>query len=222
MTVAVLVITDGRDECLAETVASAQTNLMGAVRERWMFDDTGDPDHREMLRKAYPRFTVIDGGPRQGFGGAIRYAWKTLLERSNAEHVFHLEGDFTFNVMINLWALERVLETQPHLVQVALLRQPWNEEEKAAGGIIECHPDDYREVCDGSNTWREHRRFFTTNPCMYRRSLMERGWPDVEHSEGHFSIELFKDPTARSAFWGTNTQGPWVNHIGLERVGVGY
>lgn len=221
--IALVVITDGRDEWLQETIASARANLLGPIGERWMYDDSGDEAYRAELRKRYPGFHHFDAGPRQGFGGAIRAAWARLRESSTAPLIFHLEQDFTFNRMVNLNAMATVLEQQPHLVQMALRRQPWNQSERDAGGIIEQHPDDYAEACDGVNTWLEHRRFFTTNPSLYRRDLiLDHDWPDVEHSEGVFTHQLLADPDLRFAFWGTRRLPPWVEHVGRDRVGTGY
>jgi hypothetical protein len=115
-----------------------------------------------------------------------------------------------------------VLNEQRHLVQLVLRRQPWNAEERAAGGIVEQHPDDYQDATDGTNYWLEHRRFFSTNPSLYHRSLLTRSWPDGEHSEGMFTHDLLRDETLRFAFWGARDSGEWVTHIGRERVGTGY
>lgn len=222
MRFAVLVMTDGRDEILHECLTRNNISANGAV-ELWLHDDTGDDGHRRALAERYPHVTRIGEGPRRGFGGAIRYAWSQLLERSRAEYIAHWEDDFLAAGVVDLTAMATVLEANPYLVQIALRRQPWNAAERAAGGIIEQHPDDYHQVTDGRHTWLEHRRFFTTNPCLYRRSLMERGWPEGEQSEGHFGLSLFaENPQARAAFWGPRDAPPAVEHIGYERVGTGY
>jgi hypothetical protein len=223
VSVVLAVFTDGRDDLLARTLDSAAENLHGDITRGIVFDDTGDPDHAEKLhRQLKPNWTVRGAMSRRGFGGNIRAAWAhlaTLPER----WVFHLEDDFTLNRPVHLAHLTRVLDERPYLAQMALLRQPWNPQEQAAGGIVEQHPDDYVEVVDGTTAaWLEHRRFFTTNPCLYRRELCERGWPEVDQSEGHFSIDLFSDPAVRCGFWGRRTDTPAVHHIGRDRVGVGY
>ncbi len=105
---------------------------------------------------------------------------------------------------------------------MAFRRQPWNAEEKHAGGIIETHPEDYVQRNDLRHVWIEHLRFFTTNPSLYSVDLTRPGWPQVAHSEGIFSHRIFADPTKRSAFWGPKDSAPWVHHIGAERTGTGY
>lgn len=219
-----LVITDGRLDYLRETVASAHEQLPeSAIGRRWMFDDTGDEHHRRQLAEEFPEFIHLGRQHRQGFGGAISAAWADLLANSTAGFVFHLEQDFTFTRPLDLTALMMTLADEAHLVQLALRRQPWNEAERAVGGIVEQHPGDYTERRGTWGTWLEHRRFFTTNPSLYRRSLMGEGWPTGEHSEGHFGIGLLeRHPEWRFAFWGSRDSGEAVHHIGHERIGTGY
>lgn len=222
MSVCLLVITDGRDDVLAETMASLAADLHGPVTRRVLYDDTGDPNHRAYLAVTYSAFEVVQHPTgRQGFGGAIRTAW-AHIGTGPERFVWHHEDDFLLNRPLDLTPLMAVLDACPHLAQLVLKRQPWNPQEEAAGGIIEQHPDDYTEVVDALGTWTEHRRFWSSNPSLYRRSLTFRGWPDVEHSEGHFSLALFTDPAVRCAFWGGRADEPYVHHIGKERAGVGY
>jgi len=225
--IALLVITDGRKDCLIETIASAMDNLDGPITERWMYDDSGDPEHRAWLRKSYPQFNVmwhIEG--RQGFGGAIRAAWHTLRLSSKADYIFHLEDDFTFNRPVPLNDMIDALDENDYLAQIALLRQPWNDTERAAGGIVQSNPCAYIERSHAGPhghdyAFLEHRLFFTTNPSLYRRSLLDHEWPLVEHSEGMYSIALL-ELGYRFAFLGDFDTDPWVHHIGTNRAGTGY
>lgn len=237
MSVALLVMTDGRDDCLGEAIGSAHATLTApgvcaaAPRGRFdhlvIHDDTGNPAHRAELAERFPQFTVI-GSDRAGFGGAIRNAWRFLRAAPDVEWIFWLEDDFRITRPVDLPALMRVMDGFPYLAQIALERQPWNDIERAAGGILEQHPDSWESVAIGAtgrgdaHIWREHRRFFTTNPCLIRRSLLDREWPEGSESEGRFGIDLFaEDPQTRCAFWGAQGE-QWCEHIGHERVGTGY
>lgn len=223
--IALLVMTDGRDDLLDQALASAADKLVGPITERIINDDTGDFAHRQAISRRYPDFSVL-GHPhgRQGFGGAIRNAWGYLRHHSTTSFVFHLEDDFTFNHRIDLAAMASTLIANPQLVQLALRRQPWNDEERAAGGIVEAHPDDFVERHGwAAASWLEHRRFFTTNPSLYRRRLvLEHDWPAVDHSEGVFTHQLLADPAVRFGYWGSRASGEAVTHLGHERAGVGY
>lgn len=197
MSTALLVITDGRGGMLERTLASAMEMLPDVFAQRIVVDDS-----EHLL----------------GFAGAVQAGW----DRVESDYVLHLEDDFTFNRPVPLRRMIGLLERHPELAQVALKRQPWNESERAAGGIVELHPEDFTERTDGEDVWTEHRSFFTTNPSVYRRQLVERGWPQTIHSEGMFTHELLRDPALRFAFWGGKLEAPFVEHIGAVRAGHGY
>lgn len=218
-----LVMTDGRRDCIEQTIASARTNIHGDISRRVIHDDSGDPAYRMWLGAWFGDFEIVSTGQRSGFGGAIQSAWRYLrCFPGNERFVVHLEDDFTFNHPVDLLPMVRVLNENPHVVQLALRRQPWNADERAAGGIVEQHPGDYDDVFDGRQHWLEHRRFFTTNPCVYRMALTSKVWPNGSHSEGVFTHELLANPDIRFGFWGARDSGEWVTHIGTERAGVGY
>lgn len=230
--IAVLVMTDGRRDCIERTIASARRDLQGPITE-WIIheDSAGDFEFHEYLLQKFDARVVVPTSwiehRKAGFGGAIRSAWKHLVNDSKADFIFHLEDDFTFNRPVDLAAMSDVLNINPGLVQLALRRQPWNDAERIAGGIVEQHPHDFtdrRAWIDGPLHWLEHRRFFTTNPCLYRRSLItDHEWPDGANSEGRFGIDLLQQhPDWRFGYWGSRESGEWVTHIGNERVGVGY
>jgi hypothetical protein len=165
--------------------------------------------------------TVDDREHRLGFAGAIQQGWREALE-SGCDHVLHLEMDFTFREPVQLDAMCDLLDEHEHLAQVALKRQPVNAEEIAAGGIVEQHPEDFRQRVENGVIWTEHRRFFSTNPCVYATALCRHGWPQVEHSEGMFTHRLLADPDVRFAYWGGKFDAPLVEHIGHARSGTGY
>lgn len=230
MTIALLVMTDGRLDCLDQTIRSAREQLRGDITECWMHDDTGEQLHRDRLAALYPDFTQIGTGPRRGFGGAIAHAWQHLKDNSQAEWVFHLEGDFTVNSPIDLTEIARAMKRNPQLVQMALRRQAWSDAERTAGGVIEQHPDAYTDCTDQyGSQWLEHRLFYTTNPSLYRHGLCDLGWPDIPQSEGQFTHYLLREgdgyvlgSEVRFGYWGARQDQPLVEHIGDTRVGRGY
>lgn len=200
MTVCLLCIGDGRDEVHEHSWASAQLCL--------------PPWDRKVV--------VDDRDHSLGFAGAIQAGWQEVLD-TGADWVVHLEMDFVFNAPVPVGDMIEVLDQNRHLAQMALKRQPWNEEEKAAGGIVECHPEDFTQQSDGLHVWTEHRRFFTTNPSVYSAKLCAAGWPQQPESEGRFTHALLDiDPKLRFAFWGGKFAPPLVEHIGEVRAGVGY
>lgn len=196
MTCCLLLITDGREDYFEQTMRSA----------------------REALPVFDQRIVVDDHGHELGFAGAIQHGW----EQVDTDYVFHLEADFIFNQAIPVERMIALLERQPYLAQVALKRQPWNEEEHRAGGIVELHPNDFLQRHDEKATWTEHRRFWTTNPSVYPARWCRTGWPQEPQSEGVFTHRLIRDPLLRFAFWGGKYDPPLVHHIGVTRAGRGY
>lgn len=203
MSVCLLIIDDGREDYLARSVESAS----------------------EMLPEVGHKVIVDDAEHSLGFAGAVQEGWNRVLE-TGADWVFHLESDFVFNQPVPLARMQCLLDVadQPghnRLAQVSLKRQPWNQREKAAGGIVEADLDDFSWRSNGMDDWTEHRRYFTTNPSLYRAALCERGWPQVPESEGVFTHQLLADGY-RFAIWGKPLAPPMVEHIGRERAGKGY
>lgn len=221
--ITLLIMTDGRAQYLEETLASAQQNLKGPVSRLLIHDDSGASRFGMWLKAKYGNdYEIFSTGYRSGFGGAIISAWKQLQIDDNP-WVFHLEDDFVFQEEIDLEKMISVMEKNPHLVQMALKRQPCNQKEWEAGGLIELNPYSYHEHTDGDSYWLEHRNFFTTNPSLYRKSLTQLGWPVGNNSEGNFGIGVFsKDNTLKSGYWGAKFDSPKCIHIGDYRNGAGY
>lgn len=229
MSIVLLVMTDGRKDCIERTIPSALACLEGPITRRVIYDDSGDPQHRDWLASMFPTFELIHATHRQGFGGAIRYAWARLAHGPE-RYILHLEDDFTFNAPVPLNGLVQVLQANPHIAQMALRRQPWGPREELAGGVIEQHPDAYVEHTLGKYAWLEHRLFWTTNPSLFRRTMCAgTEWPEGAESEGHFTHQLLRDGSpevdgehVRFAYWGTRSDPEAVTHIGHQRVGSGY
>lgn len=217
------VFTDGRADCIRATIPSALAHLDGQVTRRVIFDDSGNERYADWLRDEFYAFQVVSWGERKGFAAAVAAGWHWLAGETVEPFVFHLEDDFTFNRPVPVDLMLSVLSRNPHVVQMALRRQAWNDIECAAGGVVEAHPEAYEDRTDQfGNRWLEHRQFFTCNPSLYRRTLLELGWPQEPASEAVFAGRALADPDARSGYWGARTDSPWVHHIGAIRVGTGY
>lgn len=218
--IALLVITDGRLDYLKRSIPSALAMLMGPITHRFIFDDSGDPKYHRAIGSLFPSFELFSRRTRQGFGGAIRAAWQDI-QGYEIDYIVHLEDDFIFDYPVPLNEMVHVLENRPHLQQMALRRQAWNETEKKVGGILEQDPLSFTDY-SGQYDWLEHRRWFTTNPSLYRKELTSKGWPTGEHSEGEFTYQLLQDPAVQFGYWGRRSDPPWVIHIGDIRKGTGY
>lgn len=223
--ITLLIMTDGRKMFIEPTLAAVdkENKLNGPVSRKLIHDDSGDVRFARWLKRTYgDEYEIYSTGRRSGFGGAIISAWKQL-QNDNNEWVFHLEDDFVIQEVLPIGEMMTVMDRNPHLVQMALRRQAWNEQEKAAGGIVEQDPDSYTERDNGLFTWLEHTKFFTTNPSLYRKSLtVEHPWPTGVNSEGRYGIELFSSGYHKSGYWGPKDSAPKCLHIGEFRNGDGY
>lgn len=241
-TVAVLIMSDGRDQYLEQGILSLRAAMLvsgdwPSIESWWIHDDSGDDRYRDELRGRWPDIRVIGEGPRRGFGGAIQHAWQTLNAPggSQAPYILHWEGDFTATAPVFLGGMTRVLREAPHLAQLALRRQPVNPSEAAVCGDAGMRPAECEEWWDhrGATAWLEHRAYWTTNPCLYRSSITLGGWKDGLESEGRFTHHLLDngfpgpdgwiEPAAvRFGLLGELGDPPQVWHIGDQRIGEGY
>lgn len=214
--ICMVVITDGRRECISRSIPRALDRLKGMPIQRVVIcDDSGDREYHAWLRVTFPDHELVLSARRTGFAGNTRRAWDVGLG-SGQPWVFWLEDDFMLERDVDLAAMARALEDNPQVAQMALRRQAWFKPELDAGGIIEQDPAAYEDR-DG---WLEHRKFWTTNPHLVHRStLASYEWPNRAHSEAAFARQVLKVRT--SGYWGTRHDDPWVTHVG-ERTGTGY
>lgn len=205
--VALLVIGDGRDDLLRDTMRSWHANAKEAEVTAVVRVD----DRMHLL----------------GFCGAVRYAWERLREEAAAfEYVFHLEEDWRFLRVFSIAHMARVLDTEPQVAQVALRRGP----EPREVPVIEGWAEEFTNRATGLlglgnaarvQAWLEHRLFWTTNPSLYRRKLIDEfEWPEAPRCEAAFGETMVAEGRT-FAYWGDRLDEPWIRHTGI-RTGHGY
>lgn len=230
--ICLLVMTDGRRDCLSRAITSLQESVdTRLITSKFMHDDSGDKDQRQWLRLTFPEFQQIGNGQRKGFGRAVRFAREVVRNRSWEPYCAAVEDDFIYNRPVPLDAMAGVLASRRALAQLVLRRQPVNDDERRAGGVVEMWPKLYQDCGTGSGEhWLEHRLFWSTNPSLFRRELLEVDWPgDQPRSEALFTARLLAEgfdavepADVRFGFWGRRTDPPWITHIGDQRAGTGY
>lgn len=219
--IALLVITDGREEYLNLALTSAADNLDPHLLEtKILVDDSGMPPVRDLDAD----WQTVYHSERRGFVSAINSGWAAAAA-SGAEFVFHLEGDFIFNESVDLMAMMATLDAHPELAHLVLRRQPWNSTEIAQGSMGGLGPGDTYTVQtdrvedrngDPHNViWTEHEQFYSTNPALVPRHTFERQFP--AGSEVGFAADL-RVEAQRVAFWGGPQEAPRVTHIGRRRA----
>lgn len=218
-----LVTPTNRPHCMEQMLASAESHLglEHFAQHIVVCDEPNGMAYYQWLVDRLPAATVLAPlDHARGFGGAIQAAWSEI--DSDVDYVFHLEDDFVFNWGVSLELMIDLLAKNPQLLQVALQRQPVNADEIAAGSVVGMHPDWYDDRILDDVPWLEHRVFFTTNPSLYPRNLLDRGWPQEARSEGIFTIRLLEERVRGTfALLGSRFDAPAVTHIGA-RTGEGY
>lgn len=207
MSIALVVVTDGRWQYLQEMLRSARRYLsypFVPFDHLRIVDDSGSqspplwPDGFEVLRHPH----------RMGLAAAVQTAWSGLPPE--IDMVLHVEDDFVFAEPVDIDGMAMKLKEHGRLAQLVLKRQPWSLEECEAGGIMEMHPDEYKQR-DG---FVEHTRIFSLNPCLIPREVVDRGWP--AGNEAEMTARLVADGWS-FGFWGQREDPPRCLHIGVQR-----
>ena len=221
--VGAVVITDGRRDCIARTIPSLEA-MVGPFSDRLICDDSGDPAYARWLAETFPGWRVRPH-QRLGHGPAVAFAMAEAA-KMDCDWVWWSEDDVLYRRKVDTAALVRVMEAEgDDLKQISLKRQAWFPLEVEAGPTVidRFDPATFTERSSSEGPWLEHRAFFTLNPFLTRRDLLRViRWPAVPNSEHHFGRRLFANPLPRCGIWGAREDPPWVEHVGTERIGIGY
>jgi hypothetical protein len=210
---ALTVTTDGRGDYLLQAIDSLRVSLDPWPEWRVVVDDSGDSAYGIMLHRRYePDFTICPHSSRRGLAAAVRLAW-TLALATPARYVFHAEDDFIYREPVDLAGMARLLDENPHLAQVVLKRQPWGEQEIAAGGQIEVAPDEYVD----REGFVEHRRLFSFNPSLIRREAIELALAEPGDGLERGITDTLLAHGYSFAYYGARNDGPRCEHIGVRR-----
>lgn len=206
---------DARRDLLDQAIASFNRHVHGEVTRRVLVTDPVS-QNQDGVWMCGDGSETHASAERRGPTGAIQYAWKLDIDEP---FIFHLEDDFIFERDVDLNEMRYVLQGNPQLAQMALRRQPVNEIEQAAGGVIEQWPDAYSDRTTGGRAWLEHTLFWTNNPCLYRRSLTVDGFPSPPGAEQALA-ERCRLNGQTFGYWGPRTDAPWVRHQGWHMGGA--
>lgn len=222
-----VVTTDGREGLLEQTLDSFLRKATPAPAEVVVVDDSGDEWYERYLHDLLPStfpdgVSLIHHGERQGFCASVYAGWQAAI-RPGVDWVFWTEDDFLYKRGLDLRNLAFVLEREPKVTQMALMRDAVNKVERDAGGLYQMYRDRY-EIRGGDLRWLLSRTNFSTTHSLMRRDFMEaHPWPDPEtvpgSCEGIYSIGLLNAGFVFGV-WGLGE--PWTEHIGHVRAGKGY
>lgn len=217
------IIGNGRRELLDQTIASLEDMIEYPFFDRLIIDDTGNMDYQKTLITEYgQRYRLALHRQNLGLSGSIRTLWGQAY-RAEADYIFHVEEDFTFNEKIDIGKMVDLLDSHSAMAQVALVRQPVNGDEAAAGGMLNFHYPDAEELTYQTyDDWAPQigvaqNKLFTLNPSLYPRWVYEIGW-EQGWGEREFSDRLFQNPMIGCTYLGKRSDPPKVHHIGNYRA----
>ncbi len=218
-------LTNGREH-IFHTAPLVLDNLDRKPNYTILVDDSGDPAFRERLHAELGGLVdriVYVGDEALGFNAAMKTLWRVAGEYG-PDYFLHWEDDFVPLRRVESERMRTTIGCNYGLVQMALLRQPWFENEKEHGGVIAA-----REAAGGifhginglEASWIEHRDHITLNPALWPAWVLGQDWPDGQWSESAFGRRLFAmHPMHRAAYWGDG-RTPDVEHVGM-RSGFDY
>lgn len=226
-TITVIVHTGGspetwpeRREYLRRSLASLAENVTGGVIQRVVYSDWGPELQTELTAIVTPHGFYVAGDGHHGYTGSMQRMWKYLAKRAQGSYIFQTEDDFTYPKPVDLTPMVETLRANQHLVQIALLRDAFYQDERETGGVLGWPEPAFTRVGGNGTARLEHRLFWTANPNVFRKSLTATPWPEGHHSETLFGKLLLRDERTRFAFWGDHEE--LTRHIGQVRAGTGY
>ena len=210
------VIADGRREYIEQTIASAELKLKGDFAYLFIIDDSGDFEYADWLEHTFPAFQCVHHTERRGLAGAVRSAWETAYN-AGADFLWHQEDDFLITRKVKVDRLAQILHCEPHLASLTLKRQPWNDEEIAAGDIIAANRDDHTDHQCPSGHWVEHRRLFSFNPSLIPRHTLHLVLNNCRDTLERGVTDVLLAQEYSFAYYGKRDDEPRCEHKGIVR-----
>lgn len=219
----VIVINDGRNNYLQRTLESLSANVFfpeGSEVEGLIIDDW--PGNSRQKRNDWFLadlaikfgFTLVLNHENLGINKTVQKAWSLVPD--DIDFIWHQENDFEYLDKINVGEMAQAMEDK-NIFHVALLRQPWYDQEKKLGGIYQCAPEEYFESNVHGVDLVLHKRHFTHNPGLYPKRIavqMEK------YGEYNFKDKLLQEnPEGYFSYYGKLKDAPRVLHIGELKHG---
>ncbi len=223
----------GRADYTRRTLAAYADLLTPAPAEAYCFDDGGQLDLEAVWPAAWagvPR-TLESYPTLLGRCAAHANLWKHAAA-SDLDWVFTVEDDILLLRPLDLRNVAALLEAEPTLAQVALVRAPWSGEIPYGGYIpmraalghdwyerrLTKVPDVGKRYHTRDVEWIASTMDWTSSPALLRTSLTrEVAWPAQAGCEGELGAAIQAVyPDAVSGYWDWGP--PWVAHIGIERT----
>lgn len=218
----VIIINDGRNDYLERSLKSFSYNVVfpeGSEVYKVMIDDWPDGRNEKELKEIQAEYKIdfiILNEKNLGVNETVRKIWKLIPD--DVDYIYHQENDFEYTEKIFISDLIEIASL-PNIVQCALIRQPWFEDEVEAGSLMNTRPERFKDANVSGRDIILQRDHFTFNPSLYKKK-----WTTGEVLElknfGEYAIRDYyinKNGGLWFAYYGKKLDANRVLHIG-ERV----
>jgi hypothetical protein len=225
------ILGNGRKGYLERTIASWESNLIGDVDHKIIFDDSGDAKYVDWLKKTFgSRFKIVPVGEKSvGQTAALGFIFKYIKEL-DVDYVLQLEEDWMLNRPLDISRIATVLRDNPNILQMRIPRVVWYAPYHVAdlhhgSSLLQYlnHPRtkaNFRENDQDSwYEWRGNFYFWSHNPSVFSKKILDEnyGFISEPNHEQAFGVLLLKTyPNGSSGFWARNPYDAYVNHIGIK------
>ncbi len=212
-----IVTTNGRP-FIHDSLASYAKQVSGPITRRILWDDSGDQAVRDDLIDRYEGEWLVSwpGDEAVGYSESIRRLW-ILLHHLPERFVFHCEDDFLFNVPVDLGDVCAFLDKHKEVAEVTFLRNRCYPAEMDPATVLGHNPKRLKDRKQGPWRWSEHTMYFSANPSVYRKDLVQLGWPLDKGSEMVVTHRILAQGQ-HFAYWGHKKDEPTLTHIGEYRA----
>jgi hypothetical protein len=221
------ILGNGRRGYLERTIASWEANLVSKPKNQYIFDDSGNEQHRDWLVRNYSdRFKIvfIDQAPA-GHVTAMRKIFDTMRDL-DTEYFLGIEEDWMLFRPLELEEIFDCLETNKNILQMRIPRTIWHSSyhklDIDAGSILLHHLNDPKNQISRqvNNKWFEVRSnfyFWSHNPSVFNKKIFMEDYPKSNSHEYDFGISLLKKYSdGVIGFWATNPYDAYITHIGFR------
>lgn len=214
----VIIINDGRNDYLEATLKSFKENVIfpeGSTVHKILIDDWPKERNEEELKKIAKKYKVnkvILNEKNLGVNETVRKVWNQIPE--DIDYIWHQENDFVFLEKVDIEAFIKILEN-PIIVQCALVRQAWFEDEKECGTLMNTRPERWRVANVSGTDIILHKDHFTFNPSLYKRKWIVDLFPFGEYQLSAYY--LTRNPALYFAYYGKKEDSHRVLHIGERK-----
>lgn len=217
----VIIINDGRNDYLAETLKSFTEKVIfpeGSEVTKILIDDWPYERDEKVIKKLAKKYNIdklVFNPENLGVNRTVKKVWSLIPE--DVDYVWHQENDFTFIEKVDISQLMIILDN-PIIVQCAIVRQPWFDDEKESGSLMNTRPARFKQANASGIDIVVHKDHFTFNPSLYKRS-----WCNFALQMEYFGEYEFKDyllsrnPALYFSYYGRIDDHHRTLHIGERK-----